>query len=209
MLWCTGRQTSKPPENTQKPVMLSKYNKYNTFTIIPNSFANSKGALLARGHVWPERPPAARWTTSDSLQLKAVFPSTRNDMFWKNLAFRLDETPTSELGFSGHELGRQKNISKTQGFSTIFWPAEIHVIIWAPPAALQNPKITIFLNKTICFGAKIKKIQCFFILLEAFGLFCVCQINHKGLDGFRFFLAGATDRIRNQIVQRRSEIGQN
>ena len=108
--------------------------KYNTFTLIPNSLANSRGALLARGHVWPERPPAARWTTSDFLQLKTVFPSTRNDMFWKNLAFRLDETPTSELGFSGHKHGRPRKTSKTQGFSTIYLAGRNSCHHLGPPA---------------------------------------------------------------------------
>ena len=66
------------------------------------------------------KPPAAGWTTSDFLQLKTVFPSTRNAIFWKKLASRLDETPTSELGFSGHGPGRQKKVLKTQGFSMFF-----------------------------------------------------------------------------------------
>ena len=41
-------------------------------------------------------------------------------MFLKKLASRADETPTFELGFSVHELGGQKKVSKTQGFSMFF-----------------------------------------------------------------------------------------
>ena len=53
-------------------------------------------------------------------------------MFWKKLASRADETPTSELGDAGHGLGRQKKVFKTQGFSMFFWPTEFQVIIWLP-----------------------------------------------------------------------------
>ena len=53
-------------------------------------------------------------------------------MFENKLASRADETTTSELSFSGHKLGRQKKVSKTQCFFNVFWPPEIHVIIWAP-----------------------------------------------------------------------------
>ena len=38
-------------------------------------------------------------------------------MFWKKLASRADETPTSELGFAGRGLGRQKKSLNTQGVS--------------------------------------------------------------------------------------------
>ena len=41
-------------------------------------------------------------------------------MFWKKLASRADETPTSELGDAGHGLSRQKNVLKTLGFSMFF-----------------------------------------------------------------------------------------
>ena len=93
-------------------------------------------------------------------------------MFWKKLAFRLDETPTSELGFPGHELGRQKNTSKTQGFSMIFLADRNSCHHLGPPAALQNPKTQIFLSKTLGFGAKVKKTQCFF------HTFCERRISH-------------------------------
>ena len=129
------------------------------------------------------------WTTPDFLQLKTVFPSTRNGMFCKKHPSRLYETPTSELGFSDHRLGRQKKTSKTQGFSTFFWGRPKFMSSSGSPGCPENRKSFVFLSKTLCFGAKIKKTQCFFILYEAFGLFCVCQTNHKGLDDFRFFLA--------------------
>ena len=43
-------------------------------------------------------------------------------MFWKQLAFRVDETPTSELGDAGHGLRRQKKHQTTLDFSMLFWP---------------------------------------------------------------------------------------
>ena len=119
----------------------SKHSKIQYFCINSNFLGHfleqpSGPSLMPHFVAW-----ASGWTTSDFLQLKPIVSSTRNDMFWKKLAFRLDETPTSELGFSGHELGRPKKISKTQGFSMIFWPAEIHVIIWAPGCPKKNKSV--------------------------------------------------------------------
>ena len=136
--------------------------------------------------MWPERPPAARWTTSDFLQLKTVFPSTRNDMFWKNLAFRLDETPTSEPGFSGHEHGRPKKASKTQGFSMIYLAGRNSCYHLGPPAAPKNPKTSIFLSKTLGFGVKVKKTQRFFILFGDMPYAECAFIFIRLWPGFRF-----------------------
>ena len=59
-------------------------------------------------------------------------------MFWKKLASRADETPTSELGDAGHGLGRQKKVLKTQGFSMFFLADGISSDHLAP---LDAPKI--------------------------------------------------------------------
>ena len=80
-----------------------------TSTFLGHFLEQPSGAILMPHFVaW-----ASGWTTSDFLQLKTMISSTRNDMFWKKLASRADETPTSELGVACHKLSRQKKVSKT------------------------------------------------------------------------------------------------
>ena len=42
----------------------------------------------------------------------------------KKVVSRADKTPTFDQGLSGHNLGAQKKVSKTQGFSTFFLTSE-------------------------------------------------------------------------------------
>ena len=79
-----------------------------TSTFLGHFLEQPSGAILMPHFVaW-----ASGWTTSDFLQLKTMISSTRNDMFWKKLASRADETPTSEVAFLITDLGGKK-ISKT------------------------------------------------------------------------------------------------
>ena len=92
-----------------------------TSTFLGHFLEQPSGAILMPHFVaW-----ASGWTTSDFLQLKTMISSTRNDMFWKQLASRTDETPTSELGVACHKLSRQKKVSKTQAFSMFFLAGRI------------------------------------------------------------------------------------
>ena len=69
-------------------------------------------------------------------------------MFWKKLASRLDETPSYELSFAGHELGCQKKTSKTQGFSMFFFGRENSCGHLGPQVGPESQKYQLFLSKT-------------------------------------------------------------
>ena len=85
-------------------------------------------------------------------------------MFWKKLASRADETPTSEPGFAGRGLGRQKKSLKTEGFSMFFLAGQNSCDHLGPPAAPKKSKYQVFLSKTSSYEQKNKKTRYFLIL---------------------------------------------
>ena len=85
-------------------------------------------------------------------------------MFWKKLASRADETPSYELSFAGHELGCQKQSSKTQGFFNVFFGCS--KLMWSSrvPNGPSNSKTSTFPSKTMSLNQKSSKTQAFSLL---------------------------------------------
>ena len=79
-------------------------------------------------------------------------------MFWKKLASRAYETPTFELGFSGHELGRKK-YQKLNVFE--FLLAEIHVTIWVPRLPKKSKNVA-FPKQNAMFWSENQENKMFF-----------------------------------------------
>ena len=139
----------------------SKHSKIQYFCINSNFFGHfleqpSGPSLMPHFVAW-----ASGWTTSDFLQLKPIVSSTRNDMFWKKLAFRLDETPTSELGFACHKLSRRKKVSKTRCFSTLFLAGRISCDHSAPLDVQKIAKRNMYLVKRKVYNRNVQKLDTF------------------------------------------------
>ena len=118
-------------------------------------------ALLPHFMAWASGP-----TTEDYWQLKTFVSCGRNVMFSKKLVSRADETPTFGSGFSCHELWRQKNISKTQGFSMFFLaPRNVTDNIGLKESP-ENEKSLLFLIKRLLFNQKSRKSNAFHYFLE-------------------------------------------
>ena len=101
--------------------MLQKLNKTQHFCTNSEFPCHSQVHHFGGPACIAKAPAAAKSLIRDFLQLKTMISSTRNDMFWKNLASRADETPTSELGVACHKLSRQKKVSKTPAFLNVFF----------------------------------------------------------------------------------------
>jgi hypothetical protein len=68
----------------------------------------------------------------------------------KKVVSRANKTPTFGEGLSGHNLGAQKKISKTQAFSTLVLTSEIYLMKWGPEWT-PNVKIIRFARRNDTF----------------------------------------------------------
>ena len=106
--------------------------KYNTFTIILNSLADSRYALAARGQMWPERPwsPTGPPLISCNWKLSSRLRET--------LCFGINSLPVqtkpllTNSALLATNWAAKKKAQELTVFQWFFWLLEMYVVIHGP-----------------------------------------------------------------------------